>query len=184
MMIESDYQIATAFTKAGKWISAAIDDPNCSPWCKKDFENLFAAFDNWFLDHGSFEEEFEQVLDDDDDLFSADDQGSSKMTYQDNHGMATWYFVRDCNMHSGYPLARVSIVGHALCDNVQVASMLLGQVSPSADAAAMGQRFERLIEHPGTWFLMSSMNVVHEDDLFWTREQAADNFRNQLLEDV
>ena len=65
-MYESDYQIATAFARASKWISAAISDPNCSQQCKDDFENLFVAFDNWVLDNEALGAHFEQALDDDD----------------------------------------------------------------------------------------------------------------------
>lgn len=95
----------------------------------------------------------------------------------------TWYFVRDGKMHSGWVLAciEVNVISHN-DDDRSLYMLLLGDMMHS-----VGQRVDQIevmIERPGQWCLMSGDKIVHRDDLFATRESAAEAYKQKLISEL
>jgi len=101
----------------------------------------------------------------------------------------TVWFVQDGQMHSSW------IIGH-MDINVEVeptenytkpvevaANVLTGGALDSwmHDDLTRDTKLFELAGRPGRWFYLSGSNVVHSDDLYGTREEAAEAYKNFLL---
>lgn len=89
------------------------------------------------------------------------------------------YFVIDGEMHSGWVLASVDLdVTNDQTDNRYVYELLVDDPLPSKQ---LQNHIDQLIERPGRWCLMSGRKLVHLNDVYDTREAAADAYKQYLL---
>lgn len=94
------------------------------------------------------------------------------------------YYVQEGRMMSGWKIAsidfRVNPPDEAGYDDVLklVTGLLtnMRDINPETE-----QRIHEMIDREGQWNLMSGMRIVHGDDLYSTREQAAEAYKEFLL---
>lgn len=106
------------------------------------------------------------------------------------------YFVKEGRMHSSWIIGHMDInvavePSEEYTKPIEVATNIvttdrcenLSQHSEAKKAVLSNTKLGDLIERPGRWFYLSGMQVVHGDDLYSTREQAAEAYKNYLMEE-
>jgi hypothetical protein len=98
------------------------------------------------------------------------------------------YFVQDGRMHSSWVIgyldisATVDEAGGNHTSEIEVAANILA--SGSRREIDNSTNLRALIERPGRWVYLTGSNVVHADDLYNTRESAAEAYKQALLGDL
>lgn len=104
-----------------------------------------------------------------------------------------FYFVRNGKMYSANVIATLDFsletekerpFSEIECFKYFFGTSSLSEPCPTNKAKEYidFDKVKEYINRPGTWCLMSGMRIVHGDDLFETREQAAEDAYNKLME--
>lgn len=99
----------------------------------------------------------------------------------------TLYYVQEGQMMSGWKVASIDFrvnspddAGHGdIIRLVTGTDEKLGQLPNESTE----RRIYEMIEREGQWNLMSGMRIVHGDDLYSTREAAAEAYKKFLMGD-
>ena len=104
------------------------------------------------------------------------------------------YFVREGQMHSAWIIGSMDFDVEVAESNdhttpVEVAESIIttdrvnsvSEHSNAMKAVRENSRINSLVERSGRWYFLSGMNVVHADDLYDTKEEAAEAYKQYLL---
>lgn len=87
----------------------------------------------------------------------------------------TVYFVMDGKMMGGWIIASMSI------DFEGDAKHYINHFFPESEKRYQNGCIWRYVERPGKYHLVSGMRMVHDEDVFDTKEEAANAYRDFLL---
>lgn len=93
----------------------------------------------------------------------------------------TWWWTQDGVMHSAWKLAVMEFAVSAIDMGSRTEKDCLRYFMDVNHESEIPQSMDKFLERPGTWYLMSGMSVVHEDDLYPTRESAAQALYEKLI---
>lgn len=95
------------------------------------------------------------------------------------------FYVKDGKMMSGWRVASIDFrvndaASNGYGDIIRLVAGTDGRMGLETNEATERRIYE-MIERPGQWNLMSGMRIVHGDDLYGTKEAAAEAYKNFLL---
>jgi len=99
----------------------------------------------------------------------------------------TVWFVREGRMHSSWILGHMDLNVEIHPSNTfkhhhNLALEILSDEQDTRRMISRDTRLNEMIKRPGRWYYLSGCNTVHSDDLFATKEMAANNYMKFLME--
>jgi len=99
----------------------------------------------------------------------------------------TVWFVREGCMHTSWIQGHMDINVEVHPSNTygkvqDIAFEILSDEQDTRRMISRDTRLNEMIKRPGRWYYLSGCNTVHSDDLFATKEMAANKYMKFLME--
>ena len=94
------------------------------------------------------------------------------------------WFVRDGRMYSGKVLSILDFSLRQLGEQKdQVAIQDHFKHIFGVQSSALTYNMANIVKRPGRWYFVSGHRIVHEFDAFGSREDAAEDYKNRLMDE-
>jgi len=97
------------------------------------------------------------------------------------------WFVREGRMHSSWILGHMDLnveihPSNTFKNSRELALEILTDEQETRRMISLDTRMNEMVKRPGRWYYLSGCNTVHSDDLYATKELAAEAYKNFLQE--
>jgi len=99
---------------------------------------------------------------------------------------STVWFVREGRMHSSWILGHMDLnveihASNSFKNPREIALEILTDIQETRRTISIDTRLNEMVKRPGRWYYLAGCNTVHSDDIYATKELAAEAYKNFLL---